>query len=169
MDRSRLEVQLVLHEGLRLKAYKCSEGYWTIGVGFNVQSRGLQTLEEAIGRKFAPGTRLQDLVITKEEALRAFRSDLDRFEIQVRRYLPEFDSLGDVRQRVVMDMAFNLGFRALNFKNCIAAIKRRDWSAAAREMYKSRWAHQVGDGEGGRFDRADRLAGMMLTGQDFTR
>ena len=65
-------------------------------------------------------------------------------------------------------MAFNMGFGALGFKATIAAIERSDWSRASRELYKSKWAHQVGDGEGGKFDRCDRLARMLLTAQEPT-
>ena len=41
MDRQRLTAQLRLHEGVEHMPYKCSAGYLTIGVGRNIEERGL--------------------------------------------------------------------------------------------------------------------------------
>ena len=41
-----IEDQLVLHEGLRLEPYICPAGYWTIGVGRNLESKGLTGAEQ---------------------------------------------------------------------------------------------------------------------------
>ena len=41
MDRQRLFAQLRLHEGVERKPYQCSAGYLTIGVGRNIEERGL--------------------------------------------------------------------------------------------------------------------------------
>lgn len=157
-----LEPQLVLHEGLRLRIYKDTEGYDTLGVGYNVSARGIEDFERVIGRKIIvrPGVDL----ITRQEALTVLRADLLRVIDAVRVHFPYYTQLDLVRQCVVVDMAFNMGFRALGFKQCIDAIQRRDWSRAARELYNSKWSRQVGDGPGGKRDRCDRLAGMLLTG-----
>lgn len=169
MPLTRTEQQLVLHEGLRTKPYQDTEGFWTIGVGYNVDGRGWKFLEQTIGRKvghlFDPNNPTD--LITRDEAILVLRADIARIEKSIRTYLPEYDSLNDVRKRVVIDMAFNMQFKALGFKKAIDALRRKDWSRVARELYNSKWARQVGDGEGGRFDRADRLARMMLTGLDY--
>ena len=39
--------QLILHEGLRLKPYRCTAGKLTIGVGRNLETKGLSE-EEAL-------------------------------------------------------------------------------------------------------------------------
>jgi len=62
-------------------------------------------------------------------------------------------------------MAFNLGARLLEFKKFLAAYNARDWKTAADEMMASKWANQVGDGLGGRLDRAERLRAMILEGR----
>ena len=41
MDRQRLFAQLRLHEGVERKPYQCTAGYLTIGVGRNIEERGL--------------------------------------------------------------------------------------------------------------------------------
>lgn len=163
VNRIRMEQQLILHEGLKLEPYVDTEGNQTIGVGYNVTGRGWDFLEHVIKRKVTEPVR-----ITQVEALAVLRADLDRAEQAVRVYLPEYDGLNEVRQRVCLDMAFNMAMRALGFQKAIAAIKAKDWSAAAKELYRSKWAEQVGDGPGGKFDRADRLAKMLLTGDDYT-
>jgi lysozyme len=156
-----MAAQLELHEGLRLKIYQDTEGYDTLGIGYNVSARGLEEFEHTIGHKFTGA-------ITTEDARKQLLVDIDRYEAATRTHFPEYDTLSEVRQRVVLDLAFNLGYRALAFKQCIAAIRERDWSRAARELYRSRWARQVDDGPGGHFGRADRLANMLLTGNDYT-
>lgn len=164
VNRERMKAQLILHEGIRLKPYKCTAGKWTIGVGYNYQDRGLEELEEIIGRKFDPSVG-----ITRSEALRVLDIDISRYEAATRKALGPayYDKLNEVRQRVCVDMAFNLGYRALSFKNTIAAVKRGDYALAAYNMMKSLWATQVGDGPGKRYDRAERLSDMMLTGRDY--
>lgn len=157
---TRLEAQLLLHEGLRLEPYVDTEGNSTVGIGYNITGRGLHALEKVIKRKF-------DGRLTEDEAFDVLRADIARTEQAIIAYFPEYTRLDPIRQRVVLDMTFNMGTAVLTFRQAIAAVKRRDWTAAARELYRSKWAHQVGDGEGGKFDRADRLARMILTGHDY--
>jgi lysozyme len=135
---SLLQKQLILHEGVRLKPYRCTAGKLTIGIGRN----------------------LDDVGISQEEALGLLRGDIARAIAAVRTELPWFDRLDDVRQRVVADMCFNLGIDGLlAFKQTLAAIAGGDYDRAATEMLNSRWAAQVGE-------RARRLARMMRTGKD---
>lgn len=152
--------QLALHEGVRLKVYKDTRGYDTLGIGYNVTSRGVDSFQRVIGRKL-------DLAAvpccTRPEAFAVLRVDVDRVQKAVLLHFPEYVGLSDVRQRVVLDMAFNMGLKALGFHQTILAVRAGDWSRAAREMYKSDWAMQVGDGPGGKRDRCDRLVQMVLT------
>lgn len=163
VDRERMIAQLELHEGVRCKVYPDTEENLTLGVGYNITARGIEEFERTIGRQI---DLTADPCITPEEARAQLVADIQRVQRAVLVHFPTFADLNEVRQRVVLDLAFNLGFRALNFQKCIAAIKRQDWSTAARELFKSRWAYQVDDGPGGRLGRADRLARMLLTGLD---
>lgn len=169
VNEAKMLAQLVLHEGVKLHVYVDTEGFFTVGVGYNVSSRGLDFLERTIGRKL--GWKEGDVhtdVVTRGESLVVLRADVLRVESAVKIHWPGYARLDDVRQRVAVDMAFNMGLGALQFKQAIAAADRRDWSKASRELYKSKWALQVGDGEGGKRDRCDRLAGMLLTGLEPT-
>jgi lysozyme len=169
VDIVKMEAQLVLHEGLKLHMYLDTEGNDTLGVGYNASSRGLDAFAQIIDRdlrwmKGDYGTS----IISRPEALKMCRADIQRVEAATRIHFAMYDQLDPVRQRVVIDMAFNMGLKALGFRNAIAAAQVRDWSATSREMYKSKWSRQVGDGPGGKRDRVDRLAQMVLTGQEPT-
>jgi len=138
VDRQRLFTQLRLHEGVEHKPYKCTAGYLTIGVGRNIEERGLSDDE-------IDYILNNDVNIATDELVATFDwyADLD-----------------PIRQRVVIDMVFNLGMpRFKQFKNMIAAIEAGDWMEASNQMMDSRWAEQVGL-------RASRLAEMMETGED---
>jgi lysozyme len=136
---SGIEEQLILHEGLRLKPYRCTAGKLTIGVGRN----------------------LDDVGITQDEAMYLLRSDVARCARDLRNRLPWFDSLDAIRQRVLLDMAFNLGIKGLlSFKNTLEFVRKGEWKSASENMLKSKWAKQVGR-------RAVRLSTMMMTGKDY--
>jgi len=138
MDKQRLFAQLRLHEGVEHKPYKCTAGYLTIGVGRNIEERGLSDDE-------IDYILNNDVNIATDELVDSFSW---------------YGDLDPIRQRVVIDMVFNLGMpRFKQFKNMIAALEAGDWAEAAVQMMDSRWAKQVGQ-------RAERLRDMMETGED---
>jgi lysozyme len=138
IDRDAMIRQLRLHEGERLKPYRCTAGKLTIGIGRNLEDRG----------------------ITPEESAYLLENDIARFQTELLRALPWVAKLDEVRQRVLLDMAFNLGVQGLlQFKRTLAAIQAGDYERAAPMMLDSKWAEQVGQ-------RAERLSRMMLTGKD---
>jgi len=132
-----LQEQLVLHEGLKLKPYKCSENKLTIGVGRNIEERG----------------------ITKAEALVLLENDIKAIKSELGKY-SWFSEQDEIRQRVLIDMGMMGVPRLLGFKKMIDALKEKDFQTAAAEMLDSKWAKQV-------LTRADRLAEMMRTGKDY--
>jgi lysozyme len=172
MNYELMAKQLMLHEGVRLSPYVDTEGYLTCLVGYNVDARGWDFVERVLGRKIvAPGGLTEKILFTRPEALRVLDADIHRIEGVIKGGLmPEYVRLDPIRQRVVLDMGFNMGRKALNFKKARAALVAGQHSACARELYASRWSKQVGDGktveQGGKFGREDRLAQMVLTGQE---
>jgi lysozyme len=129
--------QLRLHEGERLRPYRCTAGKLTIGVGRNLEDRG----------------------ITADESAMLLSNDISREERDLLAALPWAAKLSEVRQRVLLDMSFNLGLQGLlQFKRTLAAIEAGRYQQAAGMMLDSRWAQQVGQ-------RAQRLSEMMATGQ----
>ncbi|QQK04752.1 glycoside hydrolase family protein [Burkholderia anthina] len=134
-DRSVLMPELTRDEGRRLKPYVDTVGKTTIGVGRN----------------------LTDVGISDAECDTMLSNDVDRTVAWLDRNLPWWRQLDSVRQRVIINMAFNMQGGLLTFTNTLAAMKRGDYAAAADGMLASKWAGQVGA-------RATRLAAMMRSG-----
>lgn len=119
-----LKEQLIRHEGLRLTVYDCPAGYKTIGVGRNIEHKG----------------------ITESEALYLLDNDIGYFTEQLEDNLIGFQELPEDKKAVLVNMAFNLGVNGLlKFKNMLAAITEERWEDASSEMLNSRWADQVGN------------------------
>ena len=94
--------------------------------------------------------------ITRAESRALLENDIDLAAGVLSGLIEDWDGLDDVRQRALLNMAFNLGPRLAGFVDFLAAVRARRWDAAAAEMINSKWAKQVGE-------RAKRLAEMMRT------
>ena len=136
MNLKKLKTQLIEHEGMRLKPYRCPAGKLTIGCGRNLEEKG----------------------ISETEANFMLENDIWESIEAVRRVIPDLGFLGDARQHALIDMCFNLGSSGFGrFKRMIAAVNAGDFDRAADEMVKSQWYEQVGN-------RAVRLVEMMREG-----
>ena len=83
--------------------------------------------------------------IPEERVLECLNKDIDIICADLDRALPWWRELDGVRQRVLVNMGFNLGLtRLLKFKKFLAALEERDYETASVEMLNSRWANQVG-------------------------
>lgn len=139
MDNDKMIAELNRDEGRVPYAYLDSLGFTTIGVGRLIDKR--------------KGGRLRD-----NEIDFLLTNDIKEVEEQLDGALPWWRGLSENRQRVMVNMCFNLGLPGLlGFTNTLAAIKRGDYAAASRGMLDSKWATQVGA-------RALRLADMMRNG-----
>ena len=136
-DIASLEDQLITHEGLELKPYQCTADKLTIGVGRNIEDRG----------------------ITEDEARYLLKNDIKIVEDELLSKKPMVAELDAVRQRVLVDMGFNLGIPTLlKFQNMWLAIEQEDFIQDSIEMMDSRWARQVGQ-------RAHKLSEAMRIGE----
>ena len=135
---NRIKEQLVRHEGLRLKPYRCTAGKLTIGIGRN----------------------LDDCGISQSEAYVMLINDIMNCEKQLHAKIPDiYNGLDEVRKSVLLNMCFNLGISGLlGFKNTLEFTKAGDWERAANNMLVSRWAKQVGR-------RAIELSELMRKGK----
>jgi lysozyme len=165
VNRERMAEQLILHEGIKLAPYLCTAKKLTIGVGYNVSARGWGELEQTIGRKINRKTPR----ITREEALMQLHADIENYEAALVSKWPFYKNLDEVRQRVVLDLAFNMGYALLDFVNTRAAIEkaaasqlRSDWIRAKSILLANKWARQVKT-------RATRLGEMLATGLDYSK
>ena len=121
------------HEGRRHKAYRCTAGKTTVGIGRN----------------------LDDVGLSDDEIDYLFANDLKRAQDAASKY-PWFAELSEVRQAAVTDLMFNLGpTRFAGFRNFIHAMSQRQYARAAAELVDSKWFRQVGR-------RAKRIRLMIL-------
>src|SRR5210317_1703869 len=156
--RTHLLKKLVEHEGLRLEVYQDSLGIDTIGVGRNLQDRGI-TKEELNALDIPSIDTVYEHGITEADAAYLLENDVQIVEEELLRAHPCVDSLDSVRQLVLVDMAFNMGVpRLCKFKKMWAAIHEEKYDIAAKEMLDSRWANQVKS-------RAVKLANAMHNGE----
>lgn len=134
----RIREQLLRHEGLRLKPYRCTTGKLTIGIGRN----------------------LDDCGISQTEAYALLENDIHNCQKQLLEEIPEiYNHLDEVRKSVLLNMCFNLGIGGLlGFNNTLAFIAAGDWERAANGMLASKWAKQVGR-------RAIELSELMRKGK----
>ena len=136
-QRVLLSEELDRDEGREKMPYIDTVGKVTIGVGRNLTDRGL----------------------SDDEIDYLLQNDIDTAIDDLNRGIPWWDTLTPVRQRVLVNMCFNLGWPKLKgFVRTLAAVRRGDYAAAAQGMRESLWARQVGA-------RAERLAQMMERGQ----
>jgi len=135
----KLHEQLRMHEGVEHKIYEDTEGIKTVGVGRNLEDRGL----------------------SDDEIDFLLDSDIKICIKELKENFDWYDGLDDIRKRVLIDMMFNLGMpRLKKFVNMLKAIEVGAWKSAAVEMLDSKWAEQVGN-------RASRLSEMMETGEEY--
>jgi lysozyme len=133
----KLEDMIIRHEGFRDKPYLDSVGKLTIGIGRN----------------------LNDVGISKEEALYLLDNDIKQASKDLERSFPWFTSLTLARQDALVDMCFNIGINSLKgFTNTLNALQAGDYDKAADGILASKYARQVGK-------RAVEIATMIRTGK----
>ena len=119
------------------------QGQITIGIGRNLSGNGL----------------------SEEEIYYLLHNDIRDVVKSLDLNIPWWCNLTAARQQVLVCMAFNMGVAGLmGFKTTLSLIQKGHYREAASQMLKSKWATQVGDGLGGKLDRAERLAKMMAEG-----
>jgi lysozyme len=115
--------QLIEHEGIRLKPYPCTSGKLTIGIGRNLEDKG----------------------ITDNEAHYLLQNDIKECRYDLCNLFISFPLLDERVQRVLIDMRLNLGYSGFRgFKKMISAVRKKDWHRVVKEMKDSKWYHEVG-------------------------
>lgn len=139
MNHARLKKQLENDEGRKKKIYldTAAPPKWTGGIGRNLTDRGF----------------------SDDEIDLMYSNDIKIAEKDARALVPGLDRLNDVRQEVVLNMSFNLGYGRLSaFRKFLAAVNSSDFEEAAEQMKDSKWYGQVGG-------RGKRLVFAMREGK----
>ena len=138
MNYDILLEQLKDFEGLELKAYQCTAGKTTIGLGRN----------------------LDDYGITEEEAYYLAKNNINELEDELDRAIPWWRQLDDARQRALINLSYNVGTTTLlKFKKTLQYLEDGSYEEAVKEVLDSRWAEQVGR-------RAIFISNVFLTGEE---
>ena len=120
--------------------YKCSAGYWTLGIGRNVDVNG--------------GLGLSD-----EEVDFLLENDIARVIKELSLEYSWFNDLDDVRRDAMIDISFNLGATKLRkFVLALDAMAKADYKSASEEFLDSDWSRTVKG-------RSLELASMIATGE----
>ena len=135
MDMVRLRETITRHEGSRLQMYQDSLGIWTIGVGHNIQEKGISP-------------QVMELMLDE---------DLEEAISELKRSVSFFSKMPQQVQEALVNLSFNLGIpRLMQFKKTLALLREGDFESAADELLDSRYAEQVGR-------RALEIADMIRT------
>ena len=136
-DGERLIADLIRDEGVRLMPYRDTVGKLTIGVGRNLDDRG----------------------ITDHEAGVMLATDVDVVCMELDARAPWWRGMKSSAQLGLANMCFNMGWPRLSkFQNMLSALKKGDCETAATEALNSQWARQVGS-------RATRIAYLYRSGE----
>lgn len=161
LNREVLKAELKRDEGFIVsRTYRCTENKLSAGCGRNLDDVGLSAAElDLFGVSLA---HVRKKGLTASQAEICLDNDIDRSMADLDRYLPWWRQLDPVRQRVLVNMCFNMGIGnsqkgLLSFTNTLALIRDGQFAQAAANMLVSKWARQVKA-------RAVRLADLMRLG-----
>ena len=138
--KNKLEEMLIRQEGKRKFAYECTAGKISIGIGRNLEDRGL----------------------SDDEIMFMLRNDIEISSTELSKNFDWFSSLNQARQDALISMHFNIGLgKLLQFEKTLKHLEDSNFNAASEEMLCSKWADQVGK-------RAIELSLMIRTGKYVT-
>ena len=140
MNSNQIIKDLEELEGFKPYAYRDSLGIWTIGYGINVD------------KDHGGG-------ITEEESEMLLLNRLNTKIEELDTAISWWRMLDDVRQDVIVEMAYQLGVQGLlDFNKFLAYAKAKQYDLAAGEMLNSLWAQQTPE-------RAKMLSQRFATGK----
>ena len=119
-------------EGYSERAYYCSEGYPTIGIGWKIGG-----INQAL-------SDFKYINISREVAQSKLSEIVNCDKLILSKNIGSFALLSEPRQAALLSMSYQLGISGLmKFKNMLSAIERKDWDAAFEEGMDSKWAKQT--------------------------
>ena len=137
MTKNKMLIDMLARqEGKRNFAYECTAGKISIGIGRNLEDRGL----------------------SDNEIMFLLNNDIEISQRELSKTFDWFSSLNQARQDALVSMHFNIGLSSLlKFTNTLQYLSEGNFQQASEEMLNSKWASQVGN-------RAIELSEMIRTG-----
>lgn len=142
MNMSFVQALITKHEGFRSTVYRDTAGKRTIGIGLNLDDPLAQETCQAHDLLYEALLNGLPITLTDANAIRdgAILDAVFAGKCQ----FPNWDTLPDDAQAVIVDMIFNMGpARFAEFRKMIAALKNSDYAGAAEQMKASRWFTEV--------------------------
>lgn len=131
MNEHLLKESLIRHEGIVYEVYLDSLGYKTAGIGHLLPRNTQLAVGTPISREQVDYWFEQDILEATETAKHVLGKEY-------------FNELDDNRKAIIVNLAFNLGYKLKDFKNTLAALRAHDYDLAASHLEKSKWYKQVG-------------------------
>ncbi|QBX71559.1 sulfurtransferase [Aeromonas hydrophila] len=154
-----IDEMIRFEEGSKLSLYRCSENFWTIGIGYLVtrenctRERAIKILDSKMGRSTGGS-------ITHQEESMLFGVSMAEVTQGIKQgsFGGVYERLDKNRQMALVNMTYQLGVGGVSkFKKFIAALDRKDWVEASKQGFDSLWARQTPN-------RARRVMAIIKTG-----
>jgi GH24 family phage-related lysozyme (muramidase) len=120
------------------------EGGGSIGYGTQITDPAVQEMMRGLG--FDPEDYLSgNKKLSKDDAKLLLVEGMNGAMEDAKQFLPDFENHPKGVREVLVDMSYNMGLTTLSqFKNFKAALKKKDYKTAAKEMKNSNWFGQTG-------------------------
>jgi GH24 family phage-related lysozyme (muramidase) len=157
----KIKAMEIRHEGKKARPYKCTQGFNTIGIGYNFDANPLPYHIKVFLKKNG--------YITDEMIDQLFVRSLGAAVDGCLMQYPRFSYFSENRRLALIDFMFNLGpSRVRKFVNTNKAINEGRWNAAAEGIRKSLyWKQLGGDPPGtddGKLERPEEIYQMIKEG-----
>jgi GH24 family phage-related lysozyme (muramidase) len=160
MDQSAVIARLKQFEGCINYMYRCTGGEVTIGIGHalataasassltwqisgapallgQVQSDYQAVAAAPVGQVATAYQHLTQCRMAEADAEALVAADVNAFEAQLLKVLPNWNSFPGPVQEALFDMAFNLGLGGLSkFPTLLRAVNEGDWATAAAQCHR---------------------------------
>lgn len=147
---------IIKNEGYKNRVYNDSRGIPTVGIGFNLLRPDARKIIEENGLNYENVLK-GDTILTDEQIKNIFISCIKIAYADVKKYIPNYDSLPKNIKLGLIDLSFNLGYNRLSkFEKTKNHILAKNFKNAAKELESSKWASQVGN-------RAKRVINLFLS------
>ena len=143
MNDTFVRALITKHEGFRGTVYSDSRGKATIGIGFNLSDPTAPATCAAHGLNYQ--ALLNGAPISFSDAQAVMSDQILSATFSATKLIPNFNSLPDDAQAVVVDMLFNMGQPVFaEFHATIAALKAGNCQLASIQIKNSNWYGEVG-------------------------
>ena len=144
LDIKNLQATLRIDEGVRNNPYTDSAGFWTIGIGHNLQATDNPTgdinVKNATGKESSYFINNPKAEITDDQINKLFEADLSNAEPAAAAAIGTdiYNNLPSEAKQIMVEMYFQMGPKGLSeHKNMVEALKGSNYHTAALEIADS--------------------------------